>query len=115
MGLLEDLQFPPTGMTLGLEPTSLAVILRYVLPIGKAHPLILMGLLRTAPSFALAFEGALLPLRYSEPALSPLFALPRRIAPRRAQMRDLPAFKKAMQSYYVFLLPASQRAIIFVI
>ena len=40
--------------------------------------------------FALAFEGALLPLRYSEPALSPLLALPNKYAPRRPELGDPP-------------------------
>ena len=82
-----------------------------VLPLGKAHPFILMGLLRTAPLFALAFEGALLPLSMHEPALSPLFALPRRIAPR-THGKGSACFnqKKAMQSYKLLLCPTSQRA-----
>ena len=46
-----------------------------------------MGLLRTAPLFALAFEGALLPLSMHEPALSPLLALPNTIAPRTEPRR----------------------------
>ena len=77
-----------------------------VLPLGKAHPFILMGLLRTAPLFALAFEGALLPLSMHEPALSPLFALPRRIAPR-THGKGSACFN---QKNKLLLCPTSQRA-----
>ena len=45
---------------------------------ARLRPFIDYDLLRATPRFALAFVGALLPLRYTEPALEPLFALPRR-------------------------------------
>lgn len=49
MGLLVACEGRPTGMTLGLLPTSLTAIFRYVLPIGKAHPLIHLLHLDRAP------------------------------------------------------------------
>ncbi len=59
MGLVEDLQFPPTGTTLGLEPTSLAVILRYVFPIGKAHPLITYGIVEDRAVVRIGIRGGI--------------------------------------------------------
>lgn len=42
--------------------------------------------LRGDDQLALAFETALLPLRYAKPALAPLFALPRRNGQRRPEL-----------------------------
>ena len=78
------------GYVARLKPTRLAAISRYVLPLGKAHPLNYLGLLWTAPLLSLAFEGALLPLSMQQPALSPLLKLPKRIAPRNEWLRVLP-------------------------
>lgn len=43
MGLLEGSVILSDGYDARPIPTSLAAIFRYVLPIGKAHPLILFG------------------------------------------------------------------------
>ncbi|MCE9060059.1 hypothetical protein [Parabacteroides distasonis] len=45
-----------------------------------------MAYLRGDDQLALAFETALLPLRYAKPALAPLFALPRRNGQRRPEL-----------------------------
>jgi hypothetical protein len=82
LGLLEACEGVPADMTLGIilrvSPSSLDIFFqseRLTLYIKKAF-------ICTAPLFALAFEGALLPLSMQEPALSPLLALPKRIEPR---------------------------------
>ena len=81
----------PTGMTLGLylrvSPSSFDMFFQ-----SERLTLLYIYFIWTAPLFALAFEGALLPLSMHEPALSPLLALPKRIAPRTEWLRDLPTF-----------------------
>lgn len=58
---------------------------------------------RNAPQFALASEGALLPLRYTEPALSPLLALPSNLAPRKPRLGVLPTLiRKAGAKVHLF-------------
>lgn len=100
----------PTGMTLGLylrvSPSSLDMFFQ-----SERLTLLYIYFIWTAPLFALAFEGALLPLSMHEPALSPLLALPKRIEPRTECLRDPPTLsKRAVQSYYIFMVSASQRA-----
>ena len=101
----------PDGYDARHYPTSLAAILRYVFPIGKAHPRAFCSdLLRHAARFALASEGALLPLRYAEPALSPLSALPRHKAPRRPRMGVLPTSEMRCKVTLFLSISACQRA-----
>ena len=100
----------PTGMTLGLylrvSPSSFDMFFQ-----SERLTLLYIYFIWTAPLFALAFEGALLPLSMHEPALSPLLALPKRIEPRTECLRDPPTLsKRAVQSYYIFMVSASQRA-----
>jgi len=58
---------------------------------------------RNAAQFALASEGALLPLRYTEPALSPLLALPSNLAPRKPRLGVLPTLiRKAGAKVHLF-------------
>lgn len=100
----------PAGMTLGLylrvSPPSFDMFFQ-----SERLTLLYIYFIWTAPLFALAFEGALLPLSMHEPALSPLLALPKRIEPRTECLRDPPALiKRAVQSYYIFMVSASQRA-----
>lgn len=100
----------PTGMTLGLylrvSPSSFDMFFQ-----SERLTLLYIYFIWTAPLFALAFEGALLPLSMHEPALSPLLALPKRIEQRTECLRDPPTlYKRAVQSYYIFMVSASQRA-----
>ncbi len=100
----------PAGMTLGLylrvSPPSFDMFFQ-----SERLTLLYIYFIWTAPLFALAFEGALLPLSMHEPALSPLLALPKRIEPRTECLRDPPTlYKRAVQSYYIFMVSASQRA-----
>ena len=100
----------PTGMTLGLylrvSPSSFDMFFQ-----SERLTLLYIYFIWTAPLFALAFEGALLPLSMHEPARSPLLALPKRIEPRTECLRDPPTlYKRAVQSYYIFMVSASQRA-----
>ena len=110
MGLLVACEGRPTGMTLGqylrVSPPSLDMFFQ-----SERLSLLYIYFIWTAPLFALAFEGALLPLSMHEPALSPLLALPKRIEPRTECLRDPPTlYKRAVQSYYIFMVSASQRA-----
>lgn len=99
----------PADMTLGLylrvSPSSFDMFFQ-----SERLTLLYIYFIWTAPLFALAFEGALLPLSMHEPALSPLLALPKRIEPRTECLRDPPTLKRAVQSYYIFMVSASQRA-----
>ena len=113
LGLLVACEGRPAVMTLGLylrvSPSSLDMFFQ-----SERLTLLYFYFIWTAPLFALAFEGALLPLSMHEPALSPLLALlalPKRIEPRTECLRDPPTlYKRAVQSYYIFMVSASQRA-----
>lgn len=110
LGLLVACEGRPAVMTLGLylrvSPSSLDMFFQ-----SERLTLLYIYFIWTAPLFALAFEGALLPLSMHEPALSPLLALPKRIEPRTECLRDPPTLsKRAVQSYYIFMVSASQRA-----
>ena len=84
----------PADMTLGLylrvSPSSFDMFFQ-----SERLTLLYIYFIWTAPLFALAFEGALLPLSMHEPALSPLLALPKRIEPRTECLRDPPTLKKS--------------------
>lgn len=100
----------PADMTLGLylrvSPSSFDMFFQ-----SERLTLLYIYFIWTAPLFALAFEGTLLPLSMHEPAWPPLLALPNRIEPRTECLRDPPALiKRAVQSYYIFMVSASQRA-----
>ena len=94
------------GLYLRVSPSSFDIFFQ-----SERLTLLYIYFIWNAPLFALAFEGALLPLCMHEPALSPLLALPKRIEPRTEYRGiHLLFMKRAVQSYYIFLLSASQRA-----
>ena len=93
MGLMVTCEGDPTGMTLGhylrVSPPSIDMFFQ-----SERLTLFYNYFIWTAPLFALAFEGTLLPLSMHEPALSPLLALPKRIEPRTECLRDPPTSVK---------------------
>lgn len=60
---------------------------------GRLIPFSKIILLTAAPLFAQAFPGPLLPLRHPEPALPPLFAVPRAIRPRKPELRKSACYR----------------------
>ena len=110
MGLLVACEGRPTGMTLGLLPTSLTVIFRYVLPIGKAHPLILLLHLDRSP-VRIGIRGGIVAIEHARARKVAIVSIAQTDrAANGVSEGSTCSFKRAVQSYYIFMVSASQRA-----
>ena len=110
MGLLVACEGRPTGMTLGLLPTSLTVIFRYVLPIGKAHPLIHLLHLDRTP-VRIGIRGGIVTIEVQRAGIVAVVSVAQTDRAANGVSEGSTCFyRKAVQSYYNFMVSASQRA-----